>query len=125
MTIVLSRWLRSHARLAEGDDPIDQLRNHPAREIMPPARKRLDLRARHQARDVAAAGDRQQRVVLAVQDECRHLDALDLLDAIARGDDRKILPGTALREPAAAAYLLHGTARLCLPRRQRQRRGLS
>ena len=83
MTILLVRQLASFA-FAKRNNPIDQPRNHPAREIVAPSGISLDFGARHQARDVAAAGDRQQRVVLAVQDERRHLDGLELGDTIAR-----------------------------------------
>src|SRR5882762_9771668 len=99
---------------AEGDDAVDQGRYHPGREIMPPAGPGLDLGARHEGRDVAAAGDRQQRIVLTVQHQRRHLDGLELLDPLARGDDREILPGAALRVPAAVDVLLDEAAQLGL-----------
>src|SRR5258707_3223312 len=88
-------------RLAELGDALDHRRNLSLREVVTPAWIGLDLRPRHEARDVAAARDGQQRIVLAVQHQRRHLDLLQHLDPIARGDDREILPGAALGIPAA------------------------
>ena len=87
-----------------------------AGKIVAPARDRSRSPRPAPGRDVAAAVDRQQRIVLAVQHQGRHLDRLQHLDAVARGDDREILPRAALRIPAAVDVLLDEGAQLGIGR---------
>ena len=62
------------------------------RQVMAPARNRLQLRARNAGRRVAAAGAGNQRIILAVKDQRRNADLADHGAAVAVGKDSRQMP---------------------------------